>query len=370
MSTRLDLALALLAARRRDRARRDRRRPGLPVAAHSAPGRDARRHASRLLDRGLNFRSRLALASPFRRHPRGGDPGHRCGGGRIRAGAAFASMPYGWIGTLVVAAVLLAGRSLFDHVLAVARAFDTGGLAAGAPRRRADRRARPGEPRRGRRLPRGDRVRRRRISPTASSRRCSGSRSSGCRACSPTRRSTPPTSMIGHLTPRHRDFGWAAARLDDLVNLPASRLAGLPDRACRAAGGGSIGRAFRDHGRGRAASTARPMPAGRRPRWPGRSASRWPARGAIAARWSTTRSSMPADGAQATPADIRRGLRVYARRMGAALRAGRGRGGVAYLISRLVRREPIRRCRAGGRSTTWRSRMVGEPIERRFDRAS
>ncbi len=32
-------------------------------------------------------------------------------------------------------------------------------------------------------------------------------------------------SMIGHFTPRHRAFGWAAARLDDLVNLPASRLA-------------------------------------------------------------------------------------------------------------------------------------------------
>ncbi|MEP9351156.1 adenosylcobinamide-phosphate synthase CbiB [Xanthobacter sp. KR7-225] len=33
-------------------------------------------------------------------------------------------------------------------------------------------------------------------------------------------------SMIGHLTPRHSDFGRAAARLDDFVNLPASRLAG------------------------------------------------------------------------------------------------------------------------------------------------
>ena len=32
-------------------------------------------------------------------------------------------------------------------------------------------------------------------------------------------------SMIGHLTPRHAAFGWASARLDDLVNLPASRLA-------------------------------------------------------------------------------------------------------------------------------------------------
>ena len=34
-------------------------------------------------------------------------------------------------------------------------------------------------------------------------------------------------SMVGHRTPRHEAFGWAAARLDDLVNLPASRLAAL-----------------------------------------------------------------------------------------------------------------------------------------------
>src|SRR5262245_39225950 len=34
-------------------------------------------------------------------------------------------------------------------------------------------------------------------------------------------------SMIGHRTPRYLAFGWAAARLDDLVNLPASRLSAL-----------------------------------------------------------------------------------------------------------------------------------------------
>lgn len=34
-------------------------------------------------------------------------------------------------------------------------------------------------------------------------------------------------SMIGHKTPRHRAFGWAAARFDDLINLPASRLCAL-----------------------------------------------------------------------------------------------------------------------------------------------
>ncbi|WP_313351964.1 adenosylcobinamide-phosphate synthase CbiB, partial [Paracoccus sp. (in: a-proteobacteria)] len=34
-------------------------------------------------------------------------------------------------------------------------------------------------------------------------------------------------SMIGHMSPRHVLFGRVAARLDDLVNLPASRLTGL-----------------------------------------------------------------------------------------------------------------------------------------------
>lgn len=34
-------------------------------------------------------------------------------------------------------------------------------------------------------------------------------------------------SMIGFRTPRHLAFGWAAARLDDLINLPASRLSAL-----------------------------------------------------------------------------------------------------------------------------------------------
>src|ERR1700761_4760825 len=33
--------------------------------------------------------------------------------------------------------------------------------------------------------------------------------------------------MIGHRTARHGAFGWAAARLDDLVNVPASRLSAL-----------------------------------------------------------------------------------------------------------------------------------------------
>jgi adenosylcobinamide-phosphate synthase len=34
-------------------------------------------------------------------------------------------------------------------------------------------------------------------------------------------------SMIGHLSERHRDFGWATARLDDLLNLVPARIGGL-----------------------------------------------------------------------------------------------------------------------------------------------
>ena len=34
-------------------------------------------------------------------------------------------------------------------------------------------------------------------------------------------------SMIGHRTPRHEAFGWAAARFDDWINLPASRLSAV-----------------------------------------------------------------------------------------------------------------------------------------------
>ena len=34
-------------------------------------------------------------------------------------------------------------------------------------------------------------------------------------------------SMIGHMTPRYREFGWASARLDDLLNLVPARLTAL-----------------------------------------------------------------------------------------------------------------------------------------------
>ncbi len=52
-------------------------------------------------------------------------------------------------------------------------------------------------------------------------------------------------SMIGHRTPRHQAFGWAAARVDDVVNLPASRLAALLLVAAAAIAQAAPGRALR-----------------------------------------------------------------------------------------------------------------------------
>ena len=52
-------------------------------------------------------------------------------------------------------------------------------------------------------------------------------------------------SMIGHRTPRFAAFGWAAARLDDLLNLPASRLSALFIALAVAVTGGSFARALR-----------------------------------------------------------------------------------------------------------------------------
>ncbi len=70
-------------------------------------------------------------------------------------------------------------------------------------------------------------------------------------------------SMIGHRTPRHEAFGWAAARLDDLVNLPASRLAALwlVLAACLCPGAspaGALRAVLRDAGRHRSPNAGWP----------------------------------------------------------------------------------------------------------------
>jgi adenosylcobinamide-phosphate synthase len=52
-------------------------------------------------------------------------------------------------------------------------------------------------------------------------------------------------AMVGHRSERHRSFGWAAARLDDLVNWPAARLSSLLAIAWAPAVGGCRAAAWR-----------------------------------------------------------------------------------------------------------------------------
>jgi adenosylcobinamide-phosphate synthase len=51
-------------------------------------------------------------------------------------------------------------------------------------------------------------------------------------------------SMIGHRTERHASFGWAAARLDDLVNLVPARLSALLLALAAPVASGSVGKSF------------------------------------------------------------------------------------------------------------------------------
>ncbi len=90
-------------------------------------------------------------------------------------------------------------------------------------------------------------------------------------------------SMIGHRTPRHEAFGWAAARADDALEPRA----GAPHRARHRAGAPR-----RRHPRTRPCATARagmprPTPDGPRPPSPLPSAWRWAAHdGTARARWA------------------------------------------------------------------------------------
>jgi adenosylcobinamide-phosphate synthase len=70
-------------------------------------------------------------------------------------------------------------------------------------------------------------------------------------------------SMIGHHSERYEQFGWASARLDDLVNLPASRLSALLIMAAAyltpgASGSNAFGAVLRDASRHRSPNAGYP----------------------------------------------------------------------------------------------------------------
>jgi adenosylcobinamide-phosphate synthase len=135
-------------------------------------------------------------------------------------------LPFGSIAVALVASTLLAQRSLHEHVGQVATALEQGGIAAGraAVSHIVGRDTEP--------LDQAG-VARAAIESLAENFSDGvvapalwmviGGLSGGAAY----KAINTADSMIGHRTPRHEAFGWAAARLDDLVNLPASRLSAL-----------------------------------------------------------------------------------------------------------------------------------------------
>ena len=134
-------------------------------------------------------------------------------------------LPFGIVLVALLASTLIAQRSLYEHVARVAAALEQGDLAAAAARCR-DRRARP-----------------RALDEAGVARAAIESLAEnfsdgvvapafwlavgGLPGGAVYKAINTADSMIGHRTERHEDFGLAAARLDDLVNLPASRLSAL-----------------------------------------------------------------------------------------------------------------------------------------------
>jgi adenosylcobinamide-phosphate synthase len=124
----------------------------------------------------------------------------------------------------VLAATLLASRNLFDHVRAVQTALAARGLAGG---REAVARIVGRDP------DRLDEAGVRRAAIESLAENFSDAVVAPALWCglfglpgiALYKAANTADSMLGHRTPRYARFGWAAARFDDLINLPASRLA-------------------------------------------------------------------------------------------------------------------------------------------------
>ena len=135
-------------------------------------------------------------------------------------------LPFGWILAALLASTLLAQRSLHEHVARVATALETAGIAAGrqAVSHIVGRDAEP--------LDQAG-VARAAIESLAENfsdgvvAPAFWMAIGGLTGAATYKAINTADSMIGFRTPRHAAFGWAAARLDDLVNLPASRLSAL-----------------------------------------------------------------------------------------------------------------------------------------------
>jgi adenosylcobinamide-phosphate synthase len=132
----------------------------------------------------------------------------------------------GFVVMVLLGTTLLAQKSLAEHVEAVAKALDTGGLTAG---REAVSKIVGRDP---------EQLDRAAVSRAAIESLAENFSDGvvapafwmavgGLAGGVAYKAANTADSMIGHRTPRHQAFGWAAARFDDLINLPASRLTAL-----------------------------------------------------------------------------------------------------------------------------------------------
>jgi len=139
---------------------------------------------------------------------------------------AFGTTLPGIVATALLGSTLLAQRSLATHVKAVADSLDSGGLTAG---RKAVSQIVGRDP---------DRLDQAAVCRAAIESLAENFSDGvvapafwlgvgGLPAGVAYKAANTADSMIGHKTSRHQAFGWAAARFDDLINLPASRLTAL-----------------------------------------------------------------------------------------------------------------------------------------------
>jgi adenosylcobinamide-phosphate synthase len=156
---------------------------------------------------------------------------------------ALLALPHGWIVLALLSSVLLAQNSLYTHVRAVAVALERDGLAGG---RRAVAMIVGRDP---------EQLDTAGVSRAAIE-SCAENFSDGVVApvvwfallglpgLIAYKAVNTADSMIGHKTERHQAFGWASARFDDLINLPASRLAAAFIALAAPLAGGSSGHAL------------------------------------------------------------------------------------------------------------------------------
>lgn len=148
------------------------------------------------------------------------------GGGSIAISQFLRSFAYGWLLEALLAASLLAQRSLHGHVAAVAKSLEQDGLEGG---RSAVAMIVGRDP---------NSLDEHGVSRAAIESLAENFSDGvvapafwltigGLPGIALYKAINTADSMIGHKSDRYRAFGWATARLDDLVNLPASRLAAL-----------------------------------------------------------------------------------------------------------------------------------------------